>query len=72
MSVLLPQHKRLKSQIEEVLDLDLIQQKLDNEAFDIYYYSNYVTGIMGKLCAPARDDRIARLKEMKEVVPLFK
>ena len=72
MSVLLPQHKRLQSQIEEVLDLDLIQQKLENNAFDIYYYSDYVVGIMGKLCAPARDDRIAALKEMKEVVPLFK
>lgn len=72
MSVLLPQHKRLQSQMEEVLDLDLIQQKLENDAFDIYYYSDYVVGIMGKLCAPARDDRIAKLKETKEIVPLFK
>lgn len=72
MSILLPQHMRLKAQLTEVLDTELIQQKLENDAFDIFYYSSYVINIMSKLCAPARDERIARLKEMKDVVPLFK
>ncbi|XP_052277357.1 T-complex protein 11-like protein 1 isoform X2 [Dreissena polymorpha] len=72
MSVLLPQHVRIKSQMEEVLDTDLIRQKLANDAFDIYYYSEYVIGIMAKLCSPARDERIAKLRETKDVVPLFK
>lgn len=72
LSVLLPQHTRLRAQIEEVLDTELIQQKLQNDAFDIYYYSNYVIGIMARLCAPARDEKIARLKQMKDVVSLFK
>ncbi|WAR09029.1 T11L1-like protein [Mya arenaria] len=72
MSLLLPQHNRIKAQVEEVLDTDLIQQKLDNDAFDIYYYADYVINLMAKLCAPARDDRIAKIKEMKNVVPLFK
>ena len=72
LSLLLPQHIRLKTQICEVLDIELIQQKLENNAFDIYYYSDYVINIMGKLCSPARDDDIAKLKEMKEVIPLFK
>ncbi|KAL4233545.1 T-complex protein 11 [Mactra antiquata] len=72
LSILLPQHDRLKSQIEEVLDTDLIKQKMENNAFDIYYYSGFVVTIMSKLCAPARDDRIAKLGEIKDVVPLFK
>ena len=72
MSVLLPQHMRLKAQLNEVLETELIEQKLENDAFDIYYYSNYVITIMAKLCSPARDERIAKLKEMKDVVPLFK
>jgi len=72
LSLLLPQHKLLKAQIEEVLDTSLIQQKLDNDAFDIFYYSNYVIDIMAKLCAPARDENVAKLREMKDVVPLFK
>ena len=63
---------RLKAQLNEVLDSELIEQKLENDAFDIYYYSDYVINIMSKLCAPARDDRITKLKEMKDVIPLFK
>ncbi|KAL3884124.1 hypothetical protein ACJMK2_030346 [Sinanodonta woodiana] len=71
-SLLLPQHARLRAQIDEVLDIDLIQQKMDNDAFDIFYYSDYVVTIMAKLCAPARDERISHVRETKEVVPLFK
>ena len=61
MSVLLPQHMRLKAQLNEVLETELIEQKLENDAFDIYYYSNYVINIMAKLCSPARDKRIAMM-----------
>ena len=61
MSVLLPQHMRLKAQLNEVLETELIEQKLENDAFDIYYYSNYVINIMAKLCSPARDERIAMM-----------
>ncbi|XP_046344828.2 T-complex protein 11-like protein 1 isoform X2 [Haliotis rufescens] len=72
LSLLLPQHVRLRAQVNEVLDLELIEQKMENEAFDIHYYADYVVGIMGRLCAPLRDDQIAKLKGQKEVVPLFK
>ena len=72
MSLLLPQHTQLRTQLNEVLDEELLQQKLENDAFDIHYYSDYVINIMAKLCAPARDERIAKLKDMKEVVPIFK
>ena len=72
MSILLPQHVRLKTQLNEVLDTELIEQKLENDAFDIYYYAEYVINIMSKLCSPARDDRIAKLREIKDVIPLFK
>jgi len=72
MKILLPQHVRLSAQISEVLDLDLIKQKMENDAFDIYYYSDYVINCMAKLCAPVRDDRVAKIKEIKDIVPLFK
>lgn len=69
----MPQHIRFREQINEVLDMDLIEQKMANDAFDLFYYANYVIGVMAKLCAPARDDKIAELKETKgEAVPLFK
>nr|XP_022291172.1 T-complex protein 11-like protein 1 [Crassostrea virginica]XP_022291173.1 T-complex protein 11-like protein 1 [Crassostrea virginica] len=72
MMLLLPQHVRFRAQITEVLDIDLIRQKLENDAFDIYYYSNYIIGVMEKLCAPVRDEQVAKLKTIKEIVPLFK
>ena len=72
LSLLLPQHVRLRAQVLEVLDMDLIRQKIQNDAFDIFYYANYVVGTMARLCAPVRDERVAALKEVKEVVPLFK
>ena len=72
MSLLLPQHVRLKAQINEVLDIDLIRQKIENDAFDIHYYANYVIGIMAKLCAPVRDEQVAALKQPTDIVPLFK
>lgn len=72
MMLLLPQHVRFRAQITEVLDIDLIRQKLENDTFDIYYYSNYIIGVMEKLCAPVRDEQVAKLKTIKEIVPLFK
>lgn len=72
LMLLLPQHVRLRAQIMEVLDMELIRQKMENEAFDIFYYANYVVGTMARLCAPVRDERVAALRDLKEVVPLFK
>lgn len=72
LALLLPQHVRLRAQIMEVLDMDLIRQKINNEAFDIYFYADYVIGTMARLCAPIRDERVASLKELKDVVPLFR
>ena len=34
-------------------------------------YAEYVVDLMGKLCAPVRDDDVAALKQIKDVVPLF-
>lgn len=72
LSCLLPQHQRIKNKIDEVLDLDLIKQKIENEAFDIGYYAEFVRTLMAQLCAPARDEDVAKLKNMADVVPLFK
>lgn len=72
LSLLLPQHVRLRTQVLEVLDMELIHQQMENDAFDIFFYSNYVISTMARLCAPVRDEQVARLHELKDVVPLFK
>lgn len=72
VSFLLPGHGRLRSQIEEVLDLPLIQQQAENGALDISQLSQFIVWMMGSLCAPSRDEDIQKLKQITEIVPLLK
>ncbi|XP_072291280.1 T-complex protein 11-like protein 1 [Eucyclogobius newberryi] len=72
LSFLLPGHGPLRSRIEDVLDLPLIQQQAEKGALDIGQLSQFIVGIMGTLCAPCRDDDINKLKEITDVVHLLK
>jgi len=72
LSLLLPQHDKLKVKIDEVLDTQLIQQQIDSNSLEFEKYAGYILGMMGMLCAPVRDEKIAELKTMTQVVPLFK
>nr|DBA17426.1 TPA: hypothetical protein GDO54_002876 [Pyxicephalus adspersus] len=70
-SFLLPGHTRLRNQISEVLDLELIKQEAENRALDIPKLAEFTIGMMGTLCAPARDEEVRKLRDIKEPVPLF-
>ncbi|XP_062973391.1 T-complex protein 11-like protein 1 isoform X2 [Elgaria multicarinata webbii] len=72
LSFLLPGHTRLRNQITEALDLELIKQEAENGALDISKLAEFITGMMGTLCAPARDEEIKKLKDIHEIVPLFR
>ncbi len=72
MGLLLPQHETLRKQINEVLDLKLIEQQADHSALDFDKYANFIISIMARLCAPARDESIAELKQLTDIVPLYK
>ncbi|CAG9858632.1 unnamed protein product [Phyllotreta striolata] len=71
-SVLLPQHTRIKQQISEVLDTDLIKQQAQKGTLDFKNYAEYVISVMAKLCAPVRDDKIRELTETVDVIDTFK
>ncbi|XP_061773381.1 T-complex protein 11-like protein 1 isoform X2 [Nerophis ophidion] len=72
LSFLLPDHGHLRSRIEEVLDLALIQQQAEKGALDIGSLSKFIIEMMGSLCAPCRDEEISKLKEITDFVPLLK
>lgn len=72
LSLLLPGHGRLRTRIEEVLDLPLIQQQAENQALDIGQLAQFIVGMMATLCAPLRDGDIRKLRETTEMVPLLK
>ncbi|XP_071188340.1 T-complex protein 11-like protein 2 isoform X4 [Salvelinus alpinus] len=73
LSFLSPGANRLRTQILEVLDMALIRQQADKEAVDIQGLASYIVTIMGKLCAPVRDDEVKKLCENPDnVVSMFK
>ncbi|KAG7456227.1 hypothetical protein MATL_G00249540 [Megalops atlanticus] len=73
LSFLNPGANRLRTQISEVLDMDLIRQQADNDAVDIQGLADYIVTVMGKLCAPVRDEEVKKLKESPaNVASLFK
>jgi len=71
-SILLPQHEKLKEKIEGVLDLQVIEQQVAAGTLEFPEYAGYILGIMAMLCAPVRDERLAELREMQEVVAVFR
>ncbi|XP_028810865.1 T-complex protein 11-like protein 2 isoform X1 [Denticeps clupeoides] len=73
LSFLNPGANRMRTQIMEVLDMDLIRQQADNDAVDIQGLASYVINTMGKLCAPMRDDEVKKLRETPgDIVSMFK
>lgn len=72
LSFLTPGGNRLRTQICEVLDVDLIRQQAEHGAVDVQGLAAYVIGVMGKLCAPVRDDDIRELKATGDVVEVLR
>jgi hypothetical protein len=72
LQFLMPQHTQLKSEINEVLDLDLIQQQAENGIFEYQRYAQYVLSVCSRLCCPARDEMIRKLTQTTELIPIFK
>uniref|UniRef100_A0A2I4BB84 T-complex protein 11-like protein 1 n=1 Tax=Austrofundulus limnaeus TaxID=52670 RepID=A0A2I4BB84_AUSLI len=71
-SLLLPGHVRLRSQLDEVLDMELIQQQVDHGALDLHGLAGFIINTMASLCAPVRDPEIRGLRDLKEPVELLR
>ncbi|XP_019370882.1 PREDICTED: T-complex protein 11-like protein 2 [Gavialis gangeticus] len=72
LSFLTPGANRIRNQICEVLDTDLIRQQAEHNAVDVHGLASYVINTMGKLCAPIRDDDIKQLKATDDIVDLLR
>lgn len=69
---LLLQHSKLKQEIDEVFDLELIKQQTEYGAVDFLRYGQYILSVCKRLCAPIRDDQIKELSHSKDLVVMFK
>ncbi|XP_056430614.1 T-complex protein 11-like protein 2 isoform X5 [Hyla sarda] len=72
LSFLTPGTNRLRTQICEVLDVDLIRQQAEHNAVDIPKLGGYIVNIMSKLCAPVRDDDVKKLKASGDIVQMLR
>ncbi|KAI3369812.1 hypothetical protein L3Q82_024641 [Scortum barcoo] len=72
LSLLLPAHVRLRSQLDEVLDMELIQQQVAHGALDLHRLAAYIINTMASLCAPVRDPEVRALKDLKDPVELLR
>ncbi|XP_069005196.1 T-complex protein 11-like protein 1 [Embiotoca jacksoni] len=71
-SLLLPAHVRLRSQLDEVLDMELIRQEVDHGALDLHRLAGFVINTMASLCAPVRDPEVRALRDLKDPVELLR
>ena len=58
IGLLLPSQTRVKDVITEKLDIDLIAQQAANSVLDVKAHALFIIDLMGKLCAPVRDEVI--------------
>ncbi|XP_032187486.1 T-complex protein 11 homolog isoform X5 [Mustela erminea] len=71
LSLLLPHQNRLRNEIEDALDMDLLKQEAEHGALDVPHLSNYILNLMTLLCAPVRDEAVQKLESMTDPVQLL-
>ncbi|XP_057555625.1 T-complex protein 11 homolog isoform X3 [Hippopotamus amphibius kiboko] len=72
LSLLLPRQNRLRSEIEEALDMDLLKQEAENGALNVPHLSKYILNMMTLLCAPVRDEAVQKLENITDPVRLLR
>ncbi|XP_048203867.1 T-complex protein 11 homolog isoform X2 [Perognathus longimembris pacificus] len=72
LSLLLPRQNRLRTEIEEALDMNFLQQEADRGALNISYLSKYILNVMTLLCAPVRDEAVQKLENITDPVRLLR
>ncbi|KAK2715701.1 T-complex protein 11-like protein 1 [Artemia franciscana] len=72
LGLLMPHQTPTRQQIEEVLDMELIEQQADKGTLDFLHYGKFILGIMTKLCAPIRDEKMQELAAEENVIKLYR
>lgn len=71
-SIMLENNKKVMEKINEMLDPVLIRQQAEQDVLDFKAYSNFIVHVMSLACAPIRDEAVAKLKEIDDIVELFR
>lgn len=65
-------NQKALDRICEVLDEKVIRQQAENGVLDFKSYAGFIIQLMAKSCAPIRDDEVAQLNEIDDVVQTFR
>ncbi|BFG02937.1 T-complex protein 11-like protein 2 [Drosophila madeirensis] len=65
-------NERTISRINEVLDTDVIRQQAEQGVLDFKAYADFVILILSQSCSAARDEAVAELRKMDDVVDTFR
>ncbi|KAB1261731.1 T-complex protein 11-like protein, partial [Camelus dromedarius] len=72
LSLLLPRQNRLRSEIEEALDMDLLKKEAEHGTLNVPHLSKYILNMMTLLCAPVRDEAVQKLENITDPVRLLR
>ncbi|XP_004685957.1 PREDICTED: T-complex protein 11 X-linked protein 2 [Condylura cristata] len=72
LSLLLPRQTRLRKEIQDALDIDLLTQEAEHGALDVPHLSDYILSLMSMLCAPVRDEAVQNLESITDPVQLLR
>ncbi|XP_037725670.1 T-complex protein 11-like protein 1 [Drosophila subpulchrella] len=70
--LLSPNNERALAHINEVLDDSVIRQQAEKGTLDFKSYASFVINILSRSCSPARDEAVAALREIDDVVDTFR
>nr|CAG4651774.1 EOG090X04Z9 [Triops cancriformis] len=72
LNLILSHQTKTAQEIKEKLDTELIKQQADAGVLDLHSYLQYMISLMGRMCAPFRDEKIQELTQIRDIVPLFR
>ncbi|CAH8631660.1 unnamed protein product [Schistosoma rodhaini] len=71
--LVLPNQTRLKTLIENLLDMDIAKSQLEETGhLSLEFYKNEVINLMKQFCAPIRDQEIEDLRKINDPIDAFK
>ena len=65
-------NQKALDRICEVLDPQVIRQQAEQGVLDFKTYAGFIVQIMAKSCAPVRDEAVAKLNDIEDVVLTFR
>ncbi|KAG4075765.1 hypothetical protein HA402_003591 [Bradysia odoriphaga] len=65
-------NQRAMDRINEILDEDVIKQQVTQGVLDFKGYATFIIDIMAKSCAPVRDEQVAKLRDIDDIVDTFR